>query len=65
METCISIINAIAIIAVLIGHLGIIGINDDFNTPVANIIVRFILNSIVYICIGFSVRCDIRICKTV
>lgn len=34
----ISIANAIAIIAVIIGHLDITGINNDPNTPVANFI---------------------------
>ena len=34
----VSIANAIAIIAVIIGHLDITGCNNDPNTPVANII---------------------------
>lgn len=38
--TYISIINAIAIIAVIIGHLDVTGINNDPNTPVANVIAK-------------------------
>ena len=34
----ISIANAIAIIAVIVGHLDITGVNNDPNTPVANLI---------------------------
>ena len=34
----ISIINAIAIIAVMIGHLDVTGVNQDPNTPIANVI---------------------------
>ena len=37
----VSIANAIAIIAVIIGHLDITGCNNDPNTPVANIIGAF------------------------
>lgn len=37
----ISIINAIAIIAVIIGHLDVTGPNDDPNTPIANTVVAF------------------------
>ena len=37
----ISIINAIAIIAVMIGHLDVTGVNQDPNTPIANVIERF------------------------
>lgn len=37
----ISIINAIAIIAVVIGHLDVTGPNNDPNTPIANIIASF------------------------
>lgn len=37
----ISIINAIAIIAVMIGHLDVTGVNQDPNTPIANVIEKF------------------------
>lgn len=37
----ISIINAIAIIAVMIGHLDVTGVNQDPNTPIANVIEQF------------------------
>ena len=39
--TYISIANAIAIIAVMIGHLDVTGINGDPNTPIANMIEYF------------------------
>ena len=39
--TYISIANAIAIIAVMIGHLDVTGINGDPNTPIANVIECF------------------------
>lgn len=39
--TYISIANAIAVIAVMIGHLDVTGMNGDPNTPIANMIECF------------------------